>query len=282
MLRGGKNAQDFTPKSDFDPNFAFLKEKHTAVRLYLSIDSPQPYVDLTKPIDISLPLSNGPGGVNCFHAPEFKAEPYVSGDFVGSVKAGAPVNFFNVSLNPHGNGTHTECMGHISAEMYSINACLTRFHFMARLWSVLPEVLPNGDQVVTAASLAAVDRFNPVEALVLRTLPNDQGKRRRRYSGTNPPYFEPEAMEMIVQWGVRHLLVDLPSVDREEDGGALAAHKAFWQYPGGKRLDCTITELIYVPDEIEDGLYFLNLQIASFELDASPSKPILYRVGTSK
>ena len=45
-----------------------------------------------------------------------------------------------------------------------------------------------------------------------------------------------------------------------------------------ERLDCTITELIYVPDDIPDGLYLLNLQIASFEIDVSPSKPVLYQI----
>ena len=76
--------------------------------------------------------------------------------------------------------------------------------------------------------------------------------------------------------GVRHLLIDLPSVDREEDGGELQAHKAFWNYPTEDRLDCTITELIYVANEIPDGFYILNIQIIPFELDVSPSKPVIY------
>jgi hypothetical protein len=74
----------------------------------------------------------------------------------------------------------------------------------------------------------------------------------------------------------------LPSVDREEDQGKLLAHKAFWNVKNTQelnpdaRLSCTITELIFVPDAIQDGTYLLNLQIASFENDASPSKPVLY------
>ena len=44
------------------------------------------------------------------------------------------------------------------------------------------------------------------------------------------------------------------------------------------RLDSTITELIYVNDSVSNGTYLLNLQIASFENDASPSKPILYKI----
>ena len=83
--------------------------------------------------------------------------------------------------------------------------------------------------------------------------------------------------EKIREMGYKHLLLDLPSVDREEDEGALAAHKAFWNFEQGMRKDMTITELIYVPDSIADGNYFLNLQIASLKTDASPSKPILFK-----
>jgi hypothetical protein len=43
-------------------------------------------------------------------------------------------------------------------------------------------------------------------------------------------------------------------------------------------MDATITELIYVDDSIENGLYMLDIQIASFQSDASPSRPLLYRL----
>ena len=96
------------------------------------------------------------------------------------------------------------------------------------------------------------------------------------YSGANPPYLHHKAISYLVERGVEHLLLDLPSVDREEDGGQLLGHRAFWQYPESPRAHCTITELIYVNNSIRDGLYLLNLQVASFEIDASPSKPVLY------
>ena len=74
------------------------------------------------------------------------------------------------------------------------------------------------------------------------------------------------------------MLIDLPSIDKEKDDGALLAHKAFWNYPKNLRLDATITEFIYVPDAVEDGHYLLNLQTASFVNDATPSRPILYKI----
>jgi arylformamidase len=235
--------------------------------------------NLEKPVDISIPLRDGSSQVNCFYAPLYETAPVVAGSFVGSTAQGGAVNFFNVRLNPHGNGTHTECVGHISKERHSIQNCLKQFHFPAQLISVYPQRLENGDRVVTAAQLKELYARVPASALVLRTMPNNPDKLTRNYSGTNPPYLEPAALAWMAERGIQHLLLDLPSVDREEDGGALAGHRAFWQYPDTlrkNRLPCTITELIFVPAEVPDGLYLLNLQIASFELDVSPSKPVLY------
>ncbi len=85
-------------------------------------------------------------------------------------------------------------------------------------------------------------------------------------------------MEYLVELGIEHLLIDLPSVDKEKDNGALLAHKTFWNYDGELRKSATITEFIFVPNHILDGTYFLNLQVAPFENDASPSRPVLYKI----
>jgi kynurenine formamidase len=199
------------------------------------------------------------------------------------VAQGGSTNYQRVHVTPHGNGTHTECYGHISPDpAVTLNQCLRRFLFVARVVSVTPRPQPNGDFVVTLADLQAAlaaqpDRAIP-EALVLRTLPNDAAKRTRQYSGTNPTYIEPALAHFLVKQNVQHFLLDLPSVDREEDAGQLLAHHAFWCYPAEPRCGATITELIFVPDEAADGLYLLNIQVTSLELDASPSKPVLYRL----
>ena len=78
--------------------------------------------------------------------------------------------------------------------------------------------------------------------------------------------------------GIYHLLIDLPSIDREEDDGLLVAHRAFWDYPNQIDLKRTITELIFVPDYIKDGFYLLNLSPANINNDASPSRPVLYKL----
>jgi len=234
-------------------------------------------VYLDRPADISIPIRPGEQGVNCFYAPWPEAWPVIAGNFTGDTRKGGAVNFFNLSINPHGNGTHTECVGHIALDRVSIYEVLRNFHFFARLGSVYPRKQENGDRVIDLEDVKEIIAPGEAEALVLRTLPNDSFKCRTNYSGANPPYFSSAAMQYLVDCGIEHLLVDLPSVDREEDGGALSAHKIFWQYPGlNSRRHCTITELVYACPDLSDGDYWLNLQVASLILDVSPSKPVLY------
>ena len=154
--------------------------------------------------------------------------------------------------------------------------------------SITPESI-NGDLLITKSQIETCLRKNSLDAeassaLIIRTLPNLESKKHKKYSKTNPPYLSEEAAIFIREIGIQHLLIDLPSVDREEDEGKLLAHKAFWNVKDvnnlteDARMNCTITEMIYVNDEVEDGSYILNLQIASFENDASPSKPVLYAI----
>ena len=231
-------------------------------------------VDLTQPIDISLPLKDGNDNPNAWYVPDVKMEAVVMGDWVGEVKKGGSVNFFNIFFNPHGHGTHTECVGHISKEKESINECVKTYFFTTQLISIEP-TQQDGDLIITRAQIEQV--IEPqTESIIIRTLPNGKDKKNKAYSNTNPPYLKKEAADLLRELDIKHLLIDLPSVDKEQDGGALAAHHAFWNYPNNTRMDCSITELIYVPSSITDGHYLLNLSFAPFHNDASPSRPTLY------
>ncbi len=234
-------------------------------------------VGLDQPIDISIPMNSGTANPNAFHIPHPVFEPISVGDFVGSVKMGSGANCENLHINAHGNGTHTECIGHITAERITINQCLTQFYAWAQLISIEPIQQANGDWIVTLGSLPKM--LNPkVNAVIIRTLPNNKTKLKQVYSGNNPCYLAPGLTAFLAQNNINHLLVDLPSVDREEDKGEMLAHKAFWCYPETPRMNATISEMIFVPDTVADGIYLLNLQIASLETDASPGKPVLYRL----
>jgi kynurenine formamidase len=200
------------------------------------------------------------------------------------VSEGSSTNFNNIFFNPHGHGTHTECLGHITRDFYSINQALKQFFFIAELVSVQPEV-QGEDFVITKIQVEAALNGKTPEAIIIRTLPNELSKTSKNYSNTNPPYLEEAAATFIRECGIKHLLIDMPSVDRENDEGRLVAHKAFWNVKdisnlnADARHDATITEMVYVNDAVNDGSYLLNLQIASFENDASPSKPVLYKIG---
>ena len=237
--------------------------------------------------DLSIPLRfNGPQP-NAWGVPIAAAEAVAAGEMIGDTRRGGSVNFERYSFIPHCSGTHTECVGHITHERISIRVCLQDVLMPALLVSVSPEVSITGDSVISGNSLAEViaDRNVRVPALIVRTLPNGDWKATAEYGERNvPPYFAQEAMDLIVELGFKHLLVDLPSIDRIFDGGRLVNHRKFWNVDAGShdvhpqtRINSTITELIYVPDEAEDGGYLLNLQLAPFESDCAPSRPILLR-----
>lgn len=234
-------------------------------------------IDLSQPLDISIPLKASKTNVNAWYLGEPKIEPVVMGDWVGSVEEGASVNFKTITFNPHAHGTHTECVGHITKEFHSINQNLKRFFFLAEVITIAPSK-QGDDFVISKKQLQFALKDKNTEAVIIRTIPNTKDKLSQQYSNTNPAYLLEEAAVFLKEINVKHLLIDLPSVDKEQDEGKLLSHNAFWNTSGKLRLDASITEFIFVENSIDDGSYFLNLQIAPFENDASPSKPVLYKI----
>jgi kynurenine formamidase len=228
--------------------------------------------DLSAGYDLSIPLRSGSENPNAFGIGEPLFAPFQAGGFIGSVKQGGSVNCENLFMNPHGNGTHTECVGHISKERITINQTLKSFFCFARLITITPK-----DNRINA-NMFDKGALQGVEAIIIRTSPNTSEKLTRIYSGNNPSFFTPECCALFAEQEILHLLTDLPSVDPENDDGKLSAHHAFWKYPAETRMNATITEMIFASDEIPDGFYLLNLHIAPIESDASPSKPVIYQL----
>ena len=234
-------------------------------------------IDFSNPLDISISLRGDHKNPVAWYLKPPVIEPVKDGSFIGKVSAGASVNFNNIWFNPHAHATHTECVGHITPEYHGLDQNLRNFFFKARLISVEPQKRGE-DMVISKEAIQQKIRNINAEALVIRTLPNYIGKISKQYSHTNWPYLSEDAAVLIRESGIKHLLIDLPSVDKEQDNGKLLAHKAFWNYPKNTRFGATITELIYVTNTIMDGAYFLNLQPASFSNDAAPCKPVLYKI----
>ena len=252
--------------------------------------------DLSRPIDIALPLDFSAGQPRHFGAPAASTQPFSVPGFPGSVAQGASCNCNIITLIPHCNGTHTECVGHLTTERLDAHRQVPTGLLPALLITVDPadakDATPEttdptpqtGDKLITRR---AIEQGWPAEpslqpqALVIRTLPNDPGK----HAATNRtlPYLSRDAAEILVARGIEHLVVDLPSIDRAQDEGRLTAHRVFFGLPRGStslalatRPRSTVTELAYIPDDVPDGPYLLEIQVPAIAGDAVPSRPLLY------
>lgn len=256
-------------------------------------------INADEPIDISIPLNFNGAQPNAFGVETATSKPYETENLIGDTRRGGSCNFDQITFIPHCNGTHTESIGHITRKRISVHNCLRDAFIPATLISVAPENanrtnenyavnLNDEDKLITRYALENALREtgeNFLGGLIVRALPNGKDKLTKTYLEDIPPFFSIEAMRFIVDLGVKHLLVDAPSIDRIFDEGKLSNHRIFWNVAAESfALDeksfprKTITEMIFAPDEIQDGAYLLNLQIAAFLSDASPSRPILFRV----
>ncbi len=247
-------------------------------------------VDLSRGEDAGYPVRFSRAEVSAFSLPEPRREPVTLGSFVGSVARGGSVNCEQLVLYPHGNGTHTECVGHVLQQPRAVLSLLPAGLVPALVVQVRPVALSSsgerydgthdgGDLVLTRKALS--DAMGDVDvtgaALVVGS-----GLAAGDRSGTNPPYFTSEAMKLCDERGLAHLLTDLPSLDREDDGGALANHRLLWGLePGARearddeRARRTVTELCRL-EHVAAGRYLLSLQVAPLESDAAPSRPVLH------
>jgi kynurenine formamidase len=265
------------------------------VIISVEIDNQIYRINSNEPINIAIPLDFFGAQPNAYGVEKATAKPCEAGALVGDTRRGGSCNFEQVTLIPHCNGTHTECVGHITRERISIHDALKDAFILAALVSVEPENasktretysmdLSETDKLITRKSLEKAE-LREGSALIIRTLPNNESKKAQTYLEDIPPFFSTEAMEFLVERKIKHLLVDLPSIDRIFDDGRLSNHRIFWNVAQGafetsekSLVKNTITELIFVADEIADGNYLLNLQIAAFVSDASPSRPILFNL----
>lgn len=270
--------------------------------LSVQIDDKIFNVKSANPLDISIPLLFNGEQPNAYGVEKATAKPCEAGELVGDTRRGGSCNFEQVKLIPHCNGTHTECVGHITDERIAVRDCLKDVFIPAALISVKPEKaletsetyavqMNDDDRLITRKAIEQALRndskfqLSNLKSLIVRTLPNNESKLSKIYLEEIPPFFSTEAIRYIGEIGINHLLVDLPSIDRIFDEGKLSNHRMFWAIEQGafetnekSLIYNTITELIYVPNEIEDGTYLLNLQIAPFVSDASPSRPVLFEI----
>ena len=265
-------------------------------------------VPLDSPVSLAIALHFDTPGVRHFGAPPPATRALDVGDFHGDVAHGGSCNCRSITLTPHCHGTHTECVGHLTAAAVHAWQVAPVTLQPSLLLSVPLQVARDCDEacrppsqpddlLVTRAALeAALARLPPAvqrfatTAIVIRTLPNDAAKHRRDYTAGDAPYLTLDAVQWLLGRGTRHLVLDLPSLDRSHDAGELAGHRLFFGLPArgaglahdrleravAGRADCTITELAFVPDVAADGPALLQLALPAIDGDAVPSRPLLY------
>jgi kynurenine formamidase len=266
-------------------------------KIVLEYDTIKLTSDLSAGIDISIPLDFYGNQPNTYGVPYASAQAFQAGEFIGDVRKGGSCNFEVYSFIPHCNGTHTEGIGHLTAERVQVPLLFKPLLVPAVLITLTPvsgmntheTYTPNPnpeDWIITLSSLqSALERILPeCEALIIRTLPNPLEKKYWNYAEKPSPYFSHEAMQSLSNTGLKHLLVDFPSIDRLWDEGLLSNHRIWFQLPEkGHETPLqisqrTITEMVYITEEAEDGNYLLSLQTASFIADATPSRPVIFPV----
>jgi len=249
------------------------------IQPYLTLGQ-HPY-RLGRSVDISLPLDPHGPQPNAYGVPPAKARPYSGEGFTLDTRQGGSCNCEVIEFIPHCHGTHTESVGHITTERFPLSTVPLPLFLSCSLISVQPHGREIRAEDIESATANITSEF--LEALVIRTLPNAPDKATRRWENATTPFLTPEAMTVIRARGVNHLLVDLPSLDPLYDEGRLSAHRIFWGMPpGSKELPegdarhRTVTEMIFVPDDVPDGRYLLSIQVPRLISDAVPSRPILF------
>jgi len=271
------------------------------MKISIKLNSKTYNIDISNPIDLSIPILFNGEQPNSYNVPKAKAGAYEDGDFIGDVRRGGGCNFETYIITPHCNGTHTECIGHITKERISVNDILEDIFIPSTLITCQIEKINEStdtyygieeeeDYIISKSSIKSaleniemVRENNFLDGLIIRTLPNLESKKTTNYMKNQPAYLSKEAIDFITELGIKHLLVDIPSLDKTFDGGRLNNHHTFWGIEFGKNNAVnisikTVTELIYVYDQTQDGKYLLNLQIAPFTADASPSRPIIFKI----
>lgn len=269
------------------------------MKIAVEINTKTYRINPNEPHHISIPLRFNGEQPNAYGVEKATSKSCEAGELIGDTRRGGSCNFEQYKFIPHCNGTHTESIGHITFERISVHDSLKDVFIPATLISVAPEnasetdenysiELDKNDKLITKKSIEnALQNSNEsfLQGLIVRALPNDESKLTSEYLDKIPPFFSTEAMQFIREKKIKHLLCDLPSIDRIFDEGKLANHRAFWNIEQGKfetnensLLENTITELAFIPEKIKDGKYILNLQIAAFVSDAAPSRPVLFEI----
>ena len=258
------------------------------MNIKIELDNKSYLVNTGKGIDLSIPTDFKTNvGPRFYEKRNPELNYYTESNKEYNLENGGGCNVPIIKLNIHCSGTHTECANHIIKDSPLINELLIPDYIPSQLITVNPEHsstenyhsdTDKEDRFITKIQLEKIIDLNSLsfnKCLIIRTNPNSLEKCNQDYNKTPHPFLTNEAIVFIKDAGFKHIVVDMPSIDRYNDGGELGNHHIFFT-DGSIANKNTITELVYIPDTAADGKYFLNLNISNFKLDAAPSRPFIY------
>ena len=243
-------------------------------------------------------------GSGAFHLPKLSTSPFeVSGVFIGDVEQGGSCNVDILHLSPH-KLTHLQTETHIISEGTNISdlGLIEGFALVVDLsgWMGLEkdETLDsNGRKSTNSISVAqlqyAVDeaigqvlspeqRFNLLAIKTRLSLDREDTD----YTGRDPLHLEPEVAQFIHDYHeivgnpgrqIQTLILDLPSIDREDDGGLLLAHRNYFGIKDGKSQGekRSLVEFAYLRG-LETGLYYCQIHPYPIQTNAIIVNPVFY------
>ena len=247
-------------------------------------------IDSDEGVDISIPVEfNKDKNPKFYDTSNPRKDYYKFSGIEYNVDWGAGCSVPLVTMNIHCSGTHTETANHVIKNAPVISD-ITNLNFIpSQLISVTPESNSNekyhanineNDKMITKSqlvkSLDSMDEF--LDSVIVRTIPNDEEKKSRNYNSNYHPFLSNDALHFLKNKGIKHFVIDTPSIDKFDDDGKLENHKMFFSNEDGSINKNTITELVFIPDHCLDGKYLLFIGAPNFKLDAAPSKPIIYKI----
>ncbi len=247
-------------------------------------------INLNDGVSISIPVQFNKNEHPKFYDESDPEKQYYQSDGVKyDVNQDAGCSVPLIKMNIHCSGTHTETAAHVFKDSHLISDIANLNFIPTTLVTITPEVNMNekyhvpvdaNDKMITKKILAKHIDENTLftDCMIIRTLPNNEDKKNKNYNKNYHPFFSNDAIHFLKENGVRHIVVDTPSIDRFDDGGQLANHKIFFMDQDSTINKNTITELAFIPDKCTDGKYFICIGTPNFKLDAAPSNPIIYKI----
>tara|TARA_B100000700_G_scaffold330568_1_gene457502 strand:- start:2220 stop:3002 length:783 start_codon:yes stop_codon:yes gene_type:complete len=259
------------------------------MKINIEYNEAEYHIDSNDGIDISIPVTfNEDKNPKFYDISNPQKKYYQVDDTEYDIKKGAGCSVPMVHMNIHCSGTHTETANHIIKNAPLISDIDNLNFIPSQLISVTPELnsderyhanYDKNDGVITRRQLEKLITPNIfLDAIIIRTNPNDNDKKIRNYNLDHHPYLSTDAIKYLKNSGVKHIVIDTPSIDKFNDGGKLGNHRIFFTNSNQLINKNTITELAFIPNEYLDGKYFLCIGVPNFKLDVAPSKPIIYKI----